>query len=130
MIDTRVLQQLAPDGVLRAAINFGNPVLAQRGTNGEPQGVSVALAKALAAELGVELEFITFEAAGKVFAALAEDDGQLANVDPPFRGVHHAHQALPRGRCQGVNKPPKRLISQLLPMPNTPIRSMPTTMSA
>ena len=63
-------------------------------------------------------------------AALAEDDGQLANVDPPFRGLHHAHQAFPRGRCQGVNRPPSRLISKLLPMPSTPISNMPTTMSA
>jgi polar amino acid transport system substrate-binding protein len=78
MIDPRVLQQLAPDGVLRAAINFGNPVLAQRGTNGEPQGVSVALARSLAADLGVELQLITFEAAGKVFAALAEDVWRVA----------------------------------------------------
>ncbi|NWE86004.1 restriction endonuclease, partial [Pseudomonas edaphica] len=46
MIDPQVLQQLAPDGVLRAAINLGNPVLAQRGADGEPQGVSVALARA------------------------------------------------------------------------------------
>ena len=29
MIDPQVLQQLAPEGVLRAAINFGNPVLPQ-----------------------------------------------------------------------------------------------------
>lgn len=78
MIDPAVLQQLAPDGVLRAAINFGNPVLAQRGAGGEPQGVSVALAKALAEELGVELALITFEAAGKVFAALAEDAWRVA----------------------------------------------------
>nr|WP_315419284.1 transporter substrate-binding domain-containing protein [uncultured Pseudomonas sp.] len=78
MIDPAVLQQLAPDGVLRAAINFGNPVLAQRGAGGEPQGVSVALAKALAEQLGVELALITFEAAGKVFAALAEDAWRVA----------------------------------------------------
>ncbi|WP_025856155.1 transporter substrate-binding domain-containing protein [Pseudomonas sp. CHM02] len=78
MTDPLVLQQLAPDGVLRAAINFGNPVLAQRGPGGKPQGVSVALAKALAEELGVELQLITFEAAGKVFAALAEDAWRVA----------------------------------------------------
>ncbi|WP_395607930.1 transporter substrate-binding domain-containing protein [Pseudomonas sp. B22129] len=78
MIDPQVLQQLAPDGVLRAAINFGNPVLAQRGPGGEPQGVSVVLAEALADELGVTLELITFEAAGKVFAALAEDVWRVA----------------------------------------------------
>ncbi|MBW1250270.1 transporter substrate-binding domain-containing protein [Pseudomonas tolaasii] len=78
MIDPQVLHQLAPDGVLRAAINFGNPVLAQRGPAGEPQGVSVALAEALAEELGVELQLITFDAAGKVFAALAEDVWRVA----------------------------------------------------
>ncbi|MFL1417103.1 transporter substrate-binding domain-containing protein [Pseudomonas fildesensis] len=78
MIDQQVLQQLAPDGVLRAAINFGNPVLAQRGASGEPQGVSVALAKALADELGVSLELITFDAAGKVFAVLADDVWRVA----------------------------------------------------
>lgn len=78
MIDPQVLQQLAPDGVLRAAINLGNPVLAQRGAEGEPQGVSVALARALAEELGARLELITFEAAGKVFAALAEDVWRVA----------------------------------------------------
>ena len=73
MIDPQVLQQLAPEGVLRAAINFGNPVLAQRGEDGQPQGVSVALARALADELAVGLELITFDAAGKVFAALGDD---------------------------------------------------------
>jgi len=78
MIDPQVLQQLAPDGVLKAAINFGNPVLAQRGDNGQPQGVSVALAKALAEELGVSLQLIHFEAAGKVFAALADDIWRVA----------------------------------------------------
>ncbi|MCU1724298.1 transporter substrate-binding domain-containing protein [Pseudomonas sp. 5P_5.1_Bac1] len=73
-----VLADLAPDGILRAAINFGNPVLAQRGPDGEPQGVSVALAKALADELGVALEMRTFDAAGKVFAALDEGAWTLA----------------------------------------------------
>lgn len=77
-IDPQVLEQLAPGGVLKAAINFGNPVLAQRGDNNQPQGVSVALAQALAKELGVTLELITFEAAGKVFAALADDLWRVA----------------------------------------------------
>ncbi|MCF5052548.1 transporter substrate-binding domain-containing protein [Pseudomonas syringae] len=67
-----VLADLAPDGVLRAAINLGNPVLAQLAPDGSPQGVSVALAKALAEELGVPLQMRTYDAAGKVFAALEE----------------------------------------------------------
>lgn len=73
-----VLAELAPKGVLKAAINFGNPVLAQRGANGQPLGVSVALAKALAERLGVSLEMVTFEAAGKVFAALETSAWNLA----------------------------------------------------
>lgn len=69
-ITPEVLAELAPQGILRAAINYGNPVLAQKGQNGEPQGASVALAQALATELGVELQITTYDAAGKVFAAL------------------------------------------------------------
>ncbi|MFG0916458.1 transporter substrate-binding domain-containing protein [Pseudomonas sp. CJQ_11] len=77
-ISPQVLAELAPNGVLTAAINYGNPVLAQRGPDGEPQGVSVALAKALAEELGVTLKMSTFDAAGKVFAALEEGAWNLA----------------------------------------------------
>ncbi len=77
-IDNEVLADLAPTGVLRAAINYGNPVLAQRGEDGQPAGVSSALARALAEALGIEVEFITFDAAGKVFAALPENTWDLA----------------------------------------------------
>ncbi|OOW00736.1 transporter substrate-binding domain-containing protein [Pseudomonas sp. MF4836] len=77
-ITPAVLQDLAPGGVLRAAINLGNPVLAQQDPDGSLHGVSVALAKALAEELGVRLEMLTFDAAGKVFAALEEGSWTLA----------------------------------------------------
>lgn len=77
-ITPAVLEDLAPHGVLRAAINFGNPVLAQKGQDGSPQGVSVKLAKALAEALGVTLQMITFDAAGKVFAALEEGAWDVA----------------------------------------------------
>ena len=40
------LKDLAPTGKLRAAINFGNPVLAQKGPNGEPRGITPDLAAA------------------------------------------------------------------------------------
>lgn len=53
-------------------------MLAQPGADGEPHGVSVALAKSLAEELGVGLELRTYDAAGKVFAALEEDAWTLA----------------------------------------------------
>ncbi|MBC3476675.1 transporter substrate-binding domain-containing protein [Pseudomonas taiwanensis] len=77
-ITPNVLADLAPQGTLRVAINYGNPVLAQEGADGTPLGVSVALAKALADELGVELQMTTFDAAGKVFAALEQDAWRVA----------------------------------------------------
>ncbi|WP_110654838.1 transporter substrate-binding domain-containing protein [Salinicola halimionae] len=68
-----VIEALAPKGRLRVAINYGNTVLAQRGEDGEPAGVSAVLARALAAELGVEAEFATFDGAGDVFTAIDDD---------------------------------------------------------
>src|SRR5258708_36531499 len=53
-----VLKDLAPTGKLRAAINFGNGVLAQKGKTGEPQGVTADLSRELAKRLGVEVSFI------------------------------------------------------------------------
>ena len=65
------LKDLAPTGKLRAAINFGNGVLAQKGKDGEPQGITPDLANALGKRLGVPVELVRFEAAGKVAEALA-----------------------------------------------------------
>lgn len=73
-----VLADLAPAGVLHAAINLGNPVLAQQGADGRLQGVSVALANALAQELGVPLQMRAYDAAGKVFAVLDEGAWNIA----------------------------------------------------
>lgn len=63
-----VISDLAPTGMLRAAINFGNPILANRDpASGLPRGVSVDLATELARRLGVRVEFVTYDAAGRVF---------------------------------------------------------------
>ena len=76
---------LAPGGTLRAAINLGNPVLASRdGATGEPRGVSVDLARELGSHLGLPVELVVYEAAGKVVDALragAWDVAFLA-IDP------------------------------------------------
>ena len=80
-----VRSELAPKGMLRAAINFGNPVLAQRDpATGEPRGVSVDLARELGRRLNVRVDLVPFDAAGKVFDALktgAWDVAFLA-IDP------------------------------------------------
>jgi polar amino acid transport system substrate-binding protein len=56
---------LAPTGRLRACINLGNPILASRSSAGVVSGVSVDLATALAAQLGVPLELVPVDAAAK-----------------------------------------------------------------
>jgi polar amino acid transport system substrate-binding protein len=69
---------------LRATINLGNIVLAQRGPARELQGVTVELARELARRLSVEAELKPFETAGAAFAALQAgecDIGFLA-IDP------------------------------------------------
>ncbi len=80
-----VAHELAPGGVLRAAINYGNPVLAQRGTTEEdPQGVSAELARALGKQLGVPVQFVIFHEAGEVVKAVAQDRWDVAflAIDP------------------------------------------------
>jgi polar amino acid transport system substrate-binding protein len=76
--------QLAPGGTLRAAINYGNPLLATRDANGEPRGVSVDLARELARRLGVPLEMVTYTAAGKVVEGIKSDawDVGFFAIDP------------------------------------------------
>ena len=70
---------LAPQGVLRVAINFGNPVLAQVGANSnEPLGVSAALARRLGERLGVPVVFVPFTSAGQVVAAAQDPTWDLA----------------------------------------------------
>ena len=76
---------LAPTGRLRASINLGNPILAGNDpATGEPRGVSVDLARALAQRLGVPLDLVTFPAATKSVDAVTSgvaDVGFFA-IDP------------------------------------------------
>ena len=67
--DAAVVADLAPTGPLRAAINFGNPVLARRDADA-PGGISADLARELARRLGVAVQFVTYEAAGTVVQGL------------------------------------------------------------
>ena len=67
---------LAPSGVLRAAINLGNPVLAQ-GTAAAPAGVTVDIARELGARLAVPARLICFDAARKSLEAIARGDADI-----------------------------------------------------
>ena len=82
-VSPEIVKEFAPSGKLRAAINQGNPVLAQKGPNGEALGVTVELARELAKRLGVPIDLVIFDGAGKAFDALKSslDIGFLA-IEP------------------------------------------------
>jgi polar amino acid transport system substrate-binding protein len=71
-----VVSDLAPGGVLRAAINLGNPVLAQ-GTAAAPAGVTVDIARELGARLAVAVDLVCFAAARDSLAAMVRGDADI-----------------------------------------------------
>jgi polar amino acid transport system substrate-binding protein len=74
-----ILADLAPMGVLRAAINVGNPVLARKsGAGGEPAGVSVEIAREIGKRIERQVELIEFTTAGSVVDALARREWDVA----------------------------------------------------
>ncbi len=77
------LTDYAPGGRLRVAINHGNVILAGRDAEG-PKGISVDLARALAAELGVEPDFVEYDRAVDVASRADKDawDVCFLAVDP------------------------------------------------
>lgn len=78
---------LAPTGVLRAAINLGNPVLAQ-GTTDNPSGVTVDLARELARRLETPLHLSCFTAARESLEAMLTGHADLC-----FLAVEPAREA-------------------------------------
>lgn len=84
-VSASLRQAFAPYGCLRASINLGNPILAGLDpANGKPCGVSVDIARALAERLGVELELVVWDAAGKSVEAVQLDQADFGffAIDP------------------------------------------------
>jgi polar amino acid transport system substrate-binding protein len=79
-----VVRELAPGGRLRAAINLGNPVLAQRAASGELAGVSVELARELGRRLKLPVDLTAYPGAGQVVDALGQGAWDVAflAIDP------------------------------------------------
>ncbi|SPA53786.1 ABC transporter substrate-binding protein [Cupriavidus taiwanensis] len=82
--DSDLIDAFAPTGILRASINLGNPILANRGEDGRPFGVSVDLAGALAERLGLELKLVVVDTAGKSVEVVSSEDADVGffAVDP------------------------------------------------
>jgi polar amino acid transport system substrate-binding protein len=84
-MDSSLVASFTPTGRLRASINLGNPILAnQDPATGQPVGVSIDLAHALAKRLGVALELVVFDTAGKSVEAVKNEQADIGffAVDP------------------------------------------------
>lgn len=94
MTDDNARRELAPTGIIRASINVGNPILANLDAQGNPVGVSVDLAGEFARRLGVPLELVLFDSAGKSVEAVTagQADFGFFAIDP-VRGAGIAFSA-------------------------------------
>ena len=112
--------ELGGTGKLRAAINYGNPILASRGPDGQPRGVSVDLALEAGRRLGLPVELVTFTSAGNTVEAMKAGKVDLAFVaiDPvraadmeytaPYviiEGAYAVRTASPLQRNEDVDRP-------------------------
>ena len=94
-VNQSIVAAFAPTGTLRASINLGNPILANRASaTGEPFGVSIDLARGLAERLGVALELVVFDTAGKSVEAVTAEQADIGffAIDP-LRGAGIAFTA-------------------------------------
>jgi polar amino acid transport system substrate-binding protein len=80
-----VVSELAPTGVLRAAINLGNFLLVT-GTSpaGDPEGVAPDMARAIAERLGVPVKYVPYKTPGELADAAGADawDVGLIGAEP------------------------------------------------
>src|SRR5260370_40153008 len=73
--------ELAPTGVLRAAINMGNFLLVTGKTpSGDPTGVSADIAAAIAARLGVPVKYLPYARPGGIADHAEEGLWDIGNI--------------------------------------------------
>ena len=84
-IASALVSTFAPSGTLRASINLGNPILANKdAATGEPTGVSIDLAREFARRLGVGIELVVFEKAAASVDAVKNEKADIGffAIDP------------------------------------------------
>ena len=88
-ITPAVRADLAPNGTLRAGINYGNFILATRDpASGEPQGVAIELTRELGRRLGVPVELIAYDGVVAIVDAAKAGAWDIAflGIDPAREG--------------------------------------------
>jgi polar amino acid transport system substrate-binding protein len=80
-MSAEIKAQLAPHGVLRAAINMSNFLLVTgRTANGDPEGVSPSMAAAIADRLGVKVKYVPFPKPGELADEAENDVWDIGNI--------------------------------------------------
>ncbi len=89
------VQELAPSGILRVAINFGNPILAsQDAKTGSLSGVSVDLSNELGRRIGKPVQLVPFASAARAVDAIKSSQVDVAFVAiDPVRGADIRYSA-------------------------------------
>lgn len=76
-----IVKDLAPHGVLRAAINMSNFLLVTgRDSDGDPTGVSPDMAAELARRLGVDLKLLPYNTPGEIADDAGADAWDIGNI--------------------------------------------------
>ena len=80
-----VYSELAPEGVLKIGVNYGNPNNASIDANGSLQGVAVDLGCILARRLGLEVEFVPYAGIPAMMQGFDSGEWSLGfTFDPQF----------------------------------------------
>jgi len=123
--DPQTAAELAPTGVLRVALNLGNPLLVQKDPiTGHLGGVTIDMSQDIADILGLPVHFNEFDSAGKVSQCAMQDvwDISFLAIDPkravdilysePYvhiEGTYVVKQSSPIQRLDDVDKPNVRV---------------------
>ncbi len=70
--------ELAPMGMMRVGINFGNTLLVSEDASGAPGGIAVNLARELARRADLPIELVGYETAGKMADGAKAGDWDVA----------------------------------------------------
>ena len=80
-MDKFIKNELAPSGVLRAAINLSNFLLVSgQLPDGTPDGISPDVAKAVAAKIRVPCQLLTYDRPGLVADAVVKNEWDIGNI--------------------------------------------------
>lgn len=97
------LDKILKEKKIRVAIDVGNPPFGIVGTDGQPDGSDVAVARQMAKDMGVELEFVQVPSTGRIPALLAgRADVTIASISVTTDRAKTVMYCNPNGALQIV----------------------------